>query len=237
MLKRHEIKVLLNAGHSQAEVARLSGVSLRSVKRITKEGDITHVDDDARRHECGIGRPNMVGNFRKSVVAVLEKEPGLKSVEILRRMRLEGYSGGKTALYSLVASVRPKDIKPLVRFEGLPGEFNQHDFGQVDVEFLDGSQKRIRFFASRLKYSRTVRVTRVSDETAETLVRTLTDHLHSWGGSPLMCIFDRPKTVALKWNRDGRVTEWNPTFAYATLELGIGVDVCWPYRAQEKGSV
>jgi len=33
------------------------------------------------------------------------------------------------------------------------------------------------------------------------------------------------------------VTEWNPTFAYGTLELGIGVEVCWPYRAQENGSV
>ena len=237
MLKRHEIKVLLKAGHSRAEVARLAGISVRSVKRIAKEDDITHVDDRERRQECGIGRPNVVGNFRKSVIDLLEKEPGLKSVEILRRARMDGYSGGKTALYSLVASVRPKGIKPLVRFEGLPGEFSQHDFGQVDVEFLDGSQERIRFFASRLKYSRTVRVTRVVDETAETLVRTLADHLQSWGGSPLMCIFDRPKTVALKWNRDGTVTEWNPTFAYAALELGIGVDVCWPYRAQEKGSV
>ncbi len=93
MLKRHEIKVLLNAGHSQTEVARLAGISLRSVKRIAKEEAITHVDDHARRRDCGIGQPNVVGNFRKSVVAVLEKEPGLKSVEILRRMRLEGYSG------------------------------------------------------------------------------------------------------------------------------------------------
>jgi hypothetical protein len=49
-----------------------------------------------------------------------------------------GYQGGKTALYALVASLRPKLIKPLVRFEGLPGEFSQHDFGEVVVQFLDG---------------------------------------------------------------------------------------------------
>ena len=100
-----------------------------------------------------------------------------------------------------------------------------------------GRQQRIRFFASRLKYSRTVRVSLVPDETSETLVRNLAEHLQSWGGAPLMSVFDRPKTVALKWQRDGVVTEWNPTFAYAALELGVGVDVCWPYRAQEKGSV
>ncbi len=34
-------------------------------------------------------------------------------------------------MYALVASVRPKQIKPLIRFEGLPGEFSQHDFGEV----------------------------------------------------------------------------------------------------------
>jgi len=43
--------------------------------------------------------------------------------------------------------------------------------------------------------------------------------------------------VALKWGRDGVVTEWNPTFAGVALDLGIGVEVCWPYRPQEKGSV
>lgn len=237
MLKRHEIKVLLKAGHSQAETAEIAKVSLRSVKRVARERDVERVDDAAERLERGIGRPSLVQDFRKPVIDLLEKEPHLLSVEVLRRMRLEGYSGQKSALYSLIASVRPRDVTPLVRFEGLPGEFSQHDFGQVDVEYLDGSTQRIRFFASRLKYSRVVRVSLVADEAVETLVRYFADHLHSWGGAPLMSIFDRPKTVALKWQRDGVVTEWNPTFAYAALEIGVGVDVCWPYRAQEKGSV
>jgi len=82
-----------------------------------------------------------------------------------------------------------------------------------------------------------VRVSIVKDETVETLVRSLAEHLASWGGAPLVCVFDRPKTVALKWRRNGEVTEWNPVFACATLEMGIGVELCWPYRAQEKGAV
>ncbi len=43
--------------------------------------------------------------------------------------------------------------------------------------------------------------------------------------------------MALKWRRNGEVSEWNPVFACATLEMGIGVELCWPYRAQEKGAV
>ena len=237
MLKRHEVEILLKAGHSKTEVARLAEVSLCSVKRIAQESPVEHVDDAAERNQRQIGRPSMVASFRKQVVGILEEAPDLASLEIFRRVREAGYQGGKTALYALVASLRPKPTRPLVRFEGLPGEFSQHDFGEVEVEFVNGARQRIHFFASRLKYSRFVRVSLVKDETVESLVRTLAEHLASWGGRPLLCVFDRPKTIALQWRKNGEVTEWNPVFAYATLEMGVGVELCWPYRAQQKGSV
>ena len=237
MLKRHEVEILLKAGHSKAEVARLAGVSLCSVKRIAGEVPVVHVDDAAERENRRIGRPSIVEDFRKPVVKILDEKPDLPSLEILRRVRETGYQGGKTALYALVASVRPKQIKPLVRFEGLPGEFSQHDFGEVDVTFLDGSIHRIHFFASRLKYSRFICVSVVKDQAVESLVRNLAEHLDRWGGAPLMCVFDRPKTVALKWQRNGEVTEWNPVFAYVMLELGVGVELCWPHSPQQKGAV
>src|ERR1700693_2934665 len=237
MLKRHVVEILLKAGHGKAEVARLTGVSLCSVKRIAQEGPVVHVDDAAERAQRQVGRPSTVGNFRKPILEILQHTPDLASLEILRRVREAGYEGGKTALYALVASLRPKSAKPLVRFEGLPGEFSQHDFGQIEVEFVDGSSRRIHFFASRLKYSRLVRVSLVRDEAVESLVRRLAEHLASWGGRTLLCVFDRPKTIALQCRKNGEVTEWNPIFAYATLEMGVGVELCWPYRAQQKGSV
>ena len=154
MLKRHEVEILLKAGHGKAEVARLTGVSLCSVKRIAQEGPVVHVDDAAERAQRQVGRPSTVANFRKPILEILQHTPDLASLEILRRVRETGYKGGKTALYALVASLRPKSAKPLVRFEGLPGEFSQHDFGEIEVEFVSGSRRRIHFFASRLKYSR-----------------------------------------------------------------------------------
>jgi hypothetical protein len=121
-------------------------------------------------------------------------------LEILRRAKAGGYEGGKTALYVLVASLRPKPLKPLkplVRFEGLPGEFSQHDFGQVEVEFCNGESQRIHFFASRLKYSRRVRVRLVADGAVESLARTLAEHPASWGGRPLLCgcLIDRRRSL------------------------------------------
>jgi transposase len=237
MLKRHRIQVLREAGHSQREVARLAGVSRRSVQRVDTEVAVTHLDLAQERERRGVGRPAKADEFRTVIVELLTRDPDVLSVEILRRAKLAGYHGGKTALYDLIRTVRPATVRPLVRFEGLAGEFSQHDFGEVDVRFLDGSQKRVHFFASRLKYSRWVEVSLVPDEHAETLVRALVDHFAAIGGIPLLAVFDRPKTVALKWGRDGQVTAWNAIFAGVALDLGLGIEVCWPASPRQKGSI
>jgi len=237
MLKRHEIQVLQRAGHRQIEIATLAGVSRRSVQRVERESAVTHIDAAREREARGIGRPAKAEPFRAFVVEALALDPDLLSVEVLRRAKLNGYGGGKTALYDLISALRPKTVRPLVRFEGLAGEFSQHDFGHVDVRFLSGGQKRIHFFASRLKYSRWVEVTIVPDERTETLVRTLVDHFAAIGGIPLLAVFDRPKTVALKWAKDGQVTDWNALFAGVALDLGLGIEVCWPSSPRQKGSV
>ena len=237
MLKRHEVQVLRRAGHTWKEIAALSGVSVRTVRRIAAETEITTIDNAAERARREVGRPSTADAYRDVLVKALTEEPTLRTVELLHRARQAGYTGGKSAIYALAQTLRTRVVTPLVRFEGLPGEFSQHDFGEVRVRYQDGTEEVVHFFASRLKYSRWAEVTLVPDEQVESLVRALVDHLAAFGGIPLVAVFDRPKTVALRWGRDGVVTEWNPTFAGVALDLGIGVEVCWPYRPQEKGSV
>ena len=244
LLKRHAIQVLRQAGHTLAEIAELVAVGKRSVQRVAGEPVITQltyaapptgVDDAPVRGP--VGRPAKAEAYRAKVTAWLTDEPELLSVELLRRAKLAGYAGAKSALYELVRTVRPTTPRPVMRFEGLPGEFTQHDFGQVLVRFLDGTTRRVHFFASRLKYSRWVEVSLVPNEQVETLARTLVDHFAAMGGIPLLAVFDRPKTVALHWRKNGEVTEWNPTFAGVVLDLGLGVEVCWPHAPQQKGSI
>jgi len=236
MLKRHAIKVLREAGLAQSDVAKRLDVSERSVRMIEDEPEVATIDDAAERKRRRIGRPSKAEPFRAFVTELMSKEPELLSLEVLRRARLAGYAGGKSALYGLIASLRPEPVRPIVRFEGLPGEFTQHDFGEVDVHFVDGTTKHVHFFASRLKYSRWVEVTLVENQKTETIVRTLVEHFEKLGGVPLLAVFDQPKTIVKRW-REGQVIEWNPTFAQAVLELGLGVEVCWPRSGQQKGSV
>ena len=241
MLVRHKVQVLLQAGHTQEEVAGYTDMGARTARRIEHEPPVGDLDDQVERKKRRIGRPSKTAAFRKSVEDMLKSEPDLMSLELLRRAREQGYTGEKTAFFELVKTIRPKEARYTMRFEGLPGEFTQHDFGQVEVTFIDGTVKKIIFFASRLKWSRWAEVTIVPDEKVETLVRTLAAHFASMGGIPLLAVFDRPKTVAIEWDKSGKVTEWNQVFASALFELGVSVDVdvelCWPYHPQEKGTV
>ena len=117
MLKRHEIQVLRRAGHSLDEVARLAGVSRRSVARIDAETAVTQVDNEAERARRKVGRPSKAEPLRGFIVEQLTKEPELLSVELLRRARLEGYEGSQSALYGLIRSIRPKPVRLMTRFE------------------------------------------------------------------------------------------------------------------------
>ena len=182
LLKRHEIQVLLRAGHSQKDVATRTGASVDTVRRVKLEAAVTKIDDVAERRDRKIGRPSKASPFAARVTAWLTEEPELPTQELLRRATEVGYNGHKTAFYALVAGARPPRATPVVRFEGLPGEFSQHDFGHVDVRFIDGQTKRIHFFASRLKYSRFVAVTIVENERTETIVRCIARDFVTFGG-------------------------------------------------------
>lgn len=143
---------------------------------------------DHKRADRSVGRSKAEA-YRDVLVRHCWKTRRLRSVELLHRARQAGYTDGKSALYALAQTLRVRTVTPLVRFEGLPGEFSQHDFGEVWVTDQDGTETTVHFFASRLKYSRWVEVSLVPDERVETLVRALVEHLAAFGGVPLVTVF------------------------------------------------
>lgn len=130
MLKRHEVQELRRAEHTWSEVASLSGVSEKTARRIAAEDPITSVDNPAERARRPVGRPSKAEAYRDVLVQALLEDASLRSVELLHRARQAGYTGGKSARYALAQTWRVRTVTPLVRFEGLPGEFSQHDFGE-----------------------------------------------------------------------------------------------------------
>jgi transposase len=199
MLDRFRVQTLGRSDLTREEIARSVDVSRRSVQRILHEPAIEGLAPTPTAKSRGVGRPSQVEAFREAVAAVLAEEPSLPTVEVLARLRLRGYTGQKSALYALVRRLRgkPKPEPPLVLFEGLAGEFSQHDFGHVDVDYADGSRERVHFFVSRLKFSRWTHVALVPDEKVEALVRALLAGFEAFGGVPLRSVFDNPKTIVV----------------------------------------
>jgi Homeodomain-like domain len=95
MLKRHEIQVLRRAGHTWKEIAALSGVSGRTVRRVAAEAPVTAVDNAAERVRRQVGRLAKADAYREVVAAALTEDPALRSVEMLHRARLAGYTGAR----------------------------------------------------------------------------------------------------------------------------------------------
>jgi|HubBroStandDraft_6_1064221.scaffolds.fasta_scaffold86621_2 transposase len=234
-MKRHEIQVLRAAGHTQEDVAERTKTSVRSVRRIEEEAPVLTADERGGRGRRGVGRPSCASPFLTLVKETLAEDPDLPTVEILRRAREKNYRGAKTALYALVASVRVKTAKPIVRFEGVAGEFSQHDFGEVKVRYVSGKTEKLTFFASKMKFSRFAHVVLVKDQRVESLVRALILGYQAFGGVPLVSVFDNPKTIVLS-HKDQQI-EWNATFGQAVLDLRVAPDLCYPHRPNQKGAV
>lgn len=233
MLKRHEIQVLRRAGHTWAEAAVLTGVSVGTARRVAAEVAVETVDNAAERARRQIGRPSKAEEYRAVLVQALTEDATLRSVELLHRARQAGYTGGKSALYALAQTLRARVVTPLVRFEGLAAEFSQHDFGEVLVHYQDGRERTVHFFASRLKYSRWVEVTLVPDQRVGTLVRTLVEHLAAFGGVPLVAVFAFPEPIigqrpwpcsggATAWSRSGirPLRAWRSIWGWASKSVG-----------------
>ena len=237
MIKRHEVHLLLEAGLSHRETAIQADLSERSVDRIAHEAaPTTMLDDVAAVRQRAIGRPSLARTVESTVRDILTAEPDLPTVEILHRVRGQGFTGGKSGLYALVASLRPRVVRPvMVRFEGVAGEFAQFDFGQAEVTYASGQRVRLHFAAYRLKYSRWVHVEVVPNEQVESLCRALLNAFAASAGVPLAVVFDNPKTVVIHPRRIPVV--WNRTLAQLALDFSFAIELCTPRAAQQKGAV
>jgi transposase len=229
-MKRHQVDVLHQAGLSVRQIARKAGLARNTVRRILRDGSASAVPP-----RVPLGRPAMASPFETTCKRLLDESPDLPTVEILRQLRAGGYAGGKDPVYRLVRRLRRSVTAPIVRFEGLPGEFAQVDFGHVRVGYDDGTTEILHFFAARLKWSRWIYVELVENEQVESLVRALLSALEAFGGVPLSCVFDNPKTVVL--SRRGGEIHWNPTFSQVALDYRFGPELCWPRSGWQKGAV
>lgn len=239
-MTRSHIHLLAESDQSQVDIADRLHVSERSVRRILDEAcpSPSEVREDVRAGAPKVGRPSKADEaLVERVQQLLADEPRIRATEVYRRAVGWGYTGKRSAMSELVRRLRPAPTPDLVvRFEGLPGEYGQFDFGEVVITYVDGPKERLHFFASRLKFSRMLHVELTPDQKAETVVRSLVATFAAWRGAPREWVFDNPRTI--RASLPGVVPVLPHVYLRDLLaDVGGIPTFCVPAHGNQKGSV
>jgi transposase len=230
-MARSTIKFLRQQGHFTTSIAEWVGCDRHTVARVLAE---PAAPPRPRRD-----RPGTLAGRRAALVSWLREEiPTRRMLELARQDPTAPYRGGASTFYRDVARLRAERAageSPIIRFEGLPGEYVQWDWGEARVPLGGPAVKRV-FLAGRLKYSRLSAVRWRTQMDLETLLRAMLEIVEAWGGVPWAWVFDNMKTVTLGREADGQ-PRWNPAFWRFATEVGFHPELCDPGAPQQKGAV
>ncbi|CAA9225628.1 MAG: hypothetical protein AVDCRST_MAG26-741 [uncultured Chloroflexia bacterium] len=233
-MERSTIQVLAKRGKSQRQIAKELGHSRATIARALTEP----VDrQPAKRH-----RASQVDPYRPQIEQWVRD--GLSIVRMLELVRADPerpYTGGRSVFNDMVRRIRLAivrvDADVSVRFEGLPAEYLQVDWGEIRrFPFTQQAPATRYFLACRLKYSRWSWVRWTTDMRQETLLRGLVDCLGALGWVPWVLVFDNMRTVTS--GRDARNQPiWTPALLQLAGEFGFHPLACDPGAGNQKGSV
>ncbi len=235
-MERSTIYYLKQKGWTNVQIAEFTGHHRDTIARVLRE----EVDKKPKTRN----RSSAVGVFDAQIREWLDQNlPVTRMLELARADGEHPYTAGDTAFYDYIRKVRrarkqtPRDLA--VRFEGVPGEFLQIDWGEVrDMAFSKpevAGQTRY-FFAARLKYSRYMDVSFHTDMREETLLRCLIACFQAIGGVPWVVVTDNMKTAVLGRNEQHEPV-WNPAYQKLAVEFKFHPEACAPASGNQKGAV
>lgn len=181
-------------------------------------------------------RPSKIDPYREYIQSRLADGVDNCAV-LLRELREQGYTGGYCILKEYVKPFRrPKQPIATVRFETLPGEQAQVDFGVCKYRTPDGKTRRIWVFVMVLSWSRAIYAEFIPRANVAAFIRCHINAFRKFGGLPRHILYDNTKNVVLDRDEAGNPI-WNERFLDFALRVGFGIKLCRPYRAQTKGRV
>ena len=233
-MERSSIKLLKKRGNSDSEIARV----LKRDRKTVRQALLQPAEKEYQRPQ----RFSVVDGYDENIRQWIQEE--LPVTVMLQKAREEGenpYQGGRTIFYQRVQLIR-QELKvenqtAIWRFEGLPGEYLQIDWGEKrNFPFTQIPSETRYCFVGRLKYSRFIYAEFHDNMRYETFIRCILRCCENLGGVPWVLVFDNTKTVAKGRNEDGNPV-WNPKFRQFASEIGFYPEVCALYSPNQKGTV
>jgi transposase len=235
-MERSAAQLLAKRGKSIRQIARELGHSPTTIARVLRE--------PVEQRQTRRRRRSTVEGYHELVAWGISE--GLSAVRLLELARADPdhpYTGSRSNFGGLVQRMRAAHQQQEavaavpVRFEGLPAEYLQVDWGEIrHFPFTQQESGRRYFLCCRLKYSRWVFVRFTTDMRQETLFRGLVDCCVSLGWVPWVFVFDNMKTVTSGRDHAGQAI-WTTGLRQLAGEFGFHPQACDPGAGQQKGSV
>jgi transposase len=221
------IRELAVQGKPIRTIAKELGLARNTVRKYLRAG----TEAQARPQ-----RPSKLDPYKAQLRRWVAEDHLYNCETLVRRLQAAGYAGKTTVVKDFVRPLRPRAAgqQPVVRYETLPGEQLQFDWGEFTYE-QEGARRKLFGFTAILSYSRMRYVVFAKRCDAPSLIRSLVEAFAYFGGLPRAVLTDRMKTVLLDMET-GR-PHWHPRFQELVSALGITPRVCKAYTPQTKGKV
>ena len=224
------VRSLHQAGKSQRQIARSLNVHRDTIKKLLEDPDPPITSPSP-----GKQRPSKLDPFRDRIEELI-KIKGLTNREIYRRLRKEGYRGGKTILGDFLLKLRGsrKSRKAFIRYEPAPGYESQSDWSPYHVN-LGGVRSLINVFSLILSYSRYQYLEVFLNTKQDTLFAAHIESFRYFKGIPPVIIYDNQSPVT-----PGRVRGTpliHQRFLSFANHYGFRPHLCLPYDKERKGRV
>ena len=205
MLKEAEVREIVSRvdrGEKIKAIARELAVDRKTIKRWRRAGG-WHPQKRERRRKIDV-----FSDFVKRRGA----EVGWNAVVLHRELSALGFAGTYQQVQRYVQPFRSQNRwaeLATVRFETGPGEQAQVDFGQTTL-WIGERPEHVHLFALTLGYSRRIFSHAYRHERLNSLIDGHERAFGHFGGIPLNCLYDNPRTLVLG-RQEGKVL-WHPRF-------------------------
>jgi transposase len=223
---RDRVLKLHKAGKKIRWIARRLGISRQIVRKILRGVPLEELTPEKR--------PSLLDPFRQRIKDMVGEK--MTASLIFRRIRPEGYAGGRTILDEYVRSLRgPQHAKrAFVRFETLPAEESQQDWSPYQV-VIDGKPTLIQVFSLILCWSRYQFFRAFRDQQFNSLIYGFVTAFHYFLGVPWKVVTDNQKTITPFWIGEKAVI--TDKFLEFTKHYGFEIEICRPGDKERKGKV
>jgi transposase len=182
-----------------------------------------------------INRKSQLDPFKEKIGEMLEVDSRASATVIRQRLAATGFTGGITIVRDYLSTVRPKMRRTFIRFETLPGEQAQIDWGHFGSLICGNTSRKLYCFAILLGYSRLLYLEFTHAQNQQILHRCLINAFRFFGGCPKELVTDNMLTAVLE--RDGPLIRYNEAFLDFLRPLQITPRACNPRQPQEKGKI